>query len=103
MAKYIVVHGSIKTGSASVHVGEPIEMSDEDKASVDPEGRLLVTPEVFEALKQQAEAQERLEAAMKKNAESSKPVSAKALAAITARKKLEGQMKKATKPPVKEG
>jgi hypothetical protein len=87
MPKFIVIHGSIKTGAGSyAKVGEEVDLSAEEAEAM-PD--TVATPAQFAALKAQADAAEKAEAAMKKAGAELKPVSAKTIKALQAAKKPE--------------
>ena len=57
MAKYIVTHSTFITGKEHVGIGGSVEMSEADKAHLDPDGNKLATPEVFEAMRAKTAAE----------------------------------------------
>lgn len=61
MPKFHVISGSLILGSRgqqqTLGVGAEVELSDEEKKSIDPKGEVLVTAAAFADLKRAAEAQ----------------------------------------------
>ncbi len=65
MPKFIVIHGNIKTAGGWQHVGTEVELSDEERAHIDPRGELLATPQQFADLQAIEKAEKRLEESKK--------------------------------------
>ncbi len=63
MAKYVVIHGSFIAGKTVTGIGGSIELTDEERAHLDPLNEKLAAPEAFGAMQQVKQATAVIEAA----------------------------------------
>lgn len=61
MAKYVIIHGSLKTGANEyANVGDTVELEEDFVKEVDPKGVCFVTEEKYLALEEKRELEERI-------------------------------------------